>query len=760
MKEHSRVCKWRPEIRAGDPLPSPGSSQAPWVTLRQVSPFVSPLVGMSDLGPVAPEPSLVDSLDVAPLAADSDLRPSGPAALPPAAAFWEDDRFNWEQSSFMCVRKINALREQAGLYPRRTYPPARPNTNLPFSVYDPADAPAMPPRLRASAWSTLLSNYPEPSLPDAVLGIIQHGARLGYDGPLRGQTRKGVANHYMDEEALAAVREGVARAVNCGYSRVAQGGEATIESPIGAVSKRDGGFRMINDLSWPRDARDGVTTTASVNDGIQYPEGTLRYTTIDRLLSKIVDSDSDDLWVWKVDLKDAFRHLPVAMTDVPLLGFNLDGVSYVDLALNFGGRSSPFLFNLVAEALHWILDNNGLEADHFLDDFFGVCRSAQGFAILRFVNAVCNFLGLTVSRPKCLTGQRVEVLGILIDTPLRRAWLTEAKLLRIRWTVRDLLAARSARLPAVERIAGLLHDACHVCRVGRAFTRSFYDWLAAHGASRSGHKDIALSRDVLDDLRWWNNLLKSWPGVALLQPPQGYQEIWTDASLTGLGGVLGSQLSPLARFSVAVPDEERGGNIMTLEASAVLHALQLWGERLEDLHVTAHIDNQAVAEALVRGRIRHRSTQRVIRHIFTLVHNHRISLSIRWVPSAENAAADALSRQVQPGPGYHFISAEARPPTPTRIDVVGNRQDLIDQSAPATQEDSGPSTQRAPAAGPRRREPVNLGTDRGSSARGAKRGPTRSSSSRSLATAATAAPSPRITRSKSNPAVSAAAGRK
>ena len=78
--------------------------------------------------------------------------------------------------------------------------------------------------------------------------------------------------------------------------------------------------------------------------------------------------------MFKVDLKSAFRLIPVRPEDRPLLGCFWQSKYYVDLRLPFGLRSAPALFNQLADALQFILSANYGIADlaHYLDDFFGV----------------------------------------------------------------------------------------------------------------------------------------------------------------------------------------------------------------------------------------------------------------------------------------------------------------------------------------------------------------------------------------------------
>ena len=136
-------------------------------------------------------------------------------------------------------------------------------------------------------------------------------------------------------------------------------------SPLGLVPKHDGGWRRIHDLSYPYGN--------SVNDGIPQDWGTLEYTTFDDAVVILLRQGPGALLV-KRDLKDAFRHIPVAISDQWLLGFFCDDCYYLERYLPFGLRTSPFLFDLFAKALNWILIAvlHWNVILHYLDDFFAI----------------------------------------------------------------------------------------------------------------------------------------------------------------------------------------------------------------------------------------------------------------------------------------------------------------------------------------------------------------------------------------------------
>ena len=72
----------------------------------------------------------------------------------------------------------------------------------------------------------------------------------------------------------------------------------------------------------------------------------------------------------KVDLKSAYRIVPVNPLDRHLLGLCWEDHAYVDQALPFGLRSAPILFTAVADAVTWALMQAGISfVMHYLDDY-------------------------------------------------------------------------------------------------------------------------------------------------------------------------------------------------------------------------------------------------------------------------------------------------------------------------------------------------------------------------------------------------------
>ena len=116
---------------------------------------------------------------------------------------------------------------------------------------------------------------------------------------------------------------------------------------LGVVPKghASGKWRLITDLSFPEGQ--------SINDGIDPLVCSLRYTTVDKV-ARAAGRLGVGTLLAKLDVCSAYCLIPVHPDDHPLLGFQWQGVQYVDGMLPFGLRSAPKIFTAVANALEWV----------------------------------------------------------------------------------------------------------------------------------------------------------------------------------------------------------------------------------------------------------------------------------------------------------------------------------------------------------------------------------------------------------------------
>ena len=85
----------------------------------------------------------------------------------------------------------------------------------------------------------------------------------------------------------------------------------------------------------------------------------------------------------KRDIKDAFRNIPVTPHFQWHTRFQVERSIYKESCLPFGLATAPFIFNLFAEAFHWMLQSwlHWNLIQHYLDDFITIIPAALAHTI-------------------------------------------------------------------------------------------------------------------------------------------------------------------------------------------------------------------------------------------------------------------------------------------------------------------------------------------------------------------------------------------
>ena len=201
-----------------------------------------------------------------------------------------------------------------------------------------------------TSWSNLLASYPDQRLAQFFLMGIKDGFRVGYnDHRAKGLrcSRKnldGAIQHPEVVDEYLAKEMTLNRLVGPFVKAQLPGIQI---SRYGVISKshQTGKWRLIVDLSHPK--------SYSVNDGIPKSLCRLLYITVDDAINKVLELGPNTLMV-KIDIKSAFRLLPVHPADRHLLAVEWQNKIFINTCLPFGLRSAPKLFNILADLLSWI----------------------------------------------------------------------------------------------------------------------------------------------------------------------------------------------------------------------------------------------------------------------------------------------------------------------------------------------------------------------------------------------------------------------
>ena len=218
-------------------------------------------------------------------------------------------------------------------------------------------------------WDKLLRQYPDQQFRDYILKGIRSDFRRGLQAPSR-------FNMPLAEEQPQVILEYLA--LECCEGRVLGPLDPSKfhfihRSQFGVVPKSTPGkWRLIVDLSSPE--------RKSVNNGISVPRCSLSYVRVENAIQGVA-AMGRGLLMAKIDIRQAYRANPVHPADRDLLGMVWHGELFIGTALPFGLRSPPKIFTAVADAVTWIIRQQGVKfIIHYLDDFLligrGVCRGS------------------------------------------------------------------------------------------------------------------------------------------------------------------------------------------------------------------------------------------------------------------------------------------------------------------------------------------------------------------------------------------------
>ena len=346
----------------------------------------------------------------------------------------------------------------------------------------------------------------------------------------------------------------------------------------------------------------------------------------------------------KIDIKSAFRLLPVHPADRHLLGMKWRGNVYIDHCIPFGLRSAPKLFNILADLLAWIMENAGVSyLIHYLDDYLtmGPPRSTVCQENLDIFISLCAELGVPLAAEK-LEGPSTSLsfLGILLDTECMEIRLPVDKLARIKQLLTTWPPKKKATKRQILSLVGTLHHATKVVRPGRAFVARMYSTAAK---LRKMHFITRLNKSFRSDLLWWHTFLQAWNGFSILRHPAISNpdiSAQTDASGTwGCAAVLAPHW-----LQWQWPLEWQNIGIMAKELVPIILTCIVWGPYLSRRHINFQCDNANLVISINKGSCKDKLVMHLLCSLSFFMAHFDIYLTASHLPGLINVTADRLSR--------------------------------------------------------------------------------------------------------------------
>ena len=511
--------------------------------------------------------------------------------------------------------------------------------------------------LNSEAWQACLQDHPDKDFANYILKGISQGFHIGCNRAARLQSAKGnmssakehadIIRDYLDKESKEARVCGPLPGSAIPGLHI---------SPLGIIPKphKPKKWRLIVDMSSPEGT--------SVNDGIAKELATLSYISIQDVAREIVELGKGTLLA-KIDIKSAYRVVPVHPEDRPLLGMKFQARTYADATLPFGLRSAPKIFNAVADALLWILKTHGVSnIMHYLDDFItlGTPGSSQCESNRLIMSGLCELLGMPLAVDKCEGPTTLlGFLGFLLDTNNMTVSLPQEKLDRIASLIHKWLDRRSCTKSELESLIGQLQHASTVVKPGRSFLRRM---IILAKARRNPSHYIRLNQSFRADLMWWHMFLRDWNGTSLMSALGRTEPTFTlasDASGSwGCGAFFRSHW-----FQLPWTPAARSFSIAFQELVPILIAGMLWGGKWANCQVRALCDNQAVV-AVIRARYcRDDNLMHLLRCLFFVEAKHSFTIVPEHIPGKHNDLADRLSRNRISPSQLQDLSLDPQPET-------------------------------------------------------------------------------------------------
>ncbi|XP_067323909.1 uncharacterized protein [Anolis sagrei] len=412
-------------------------------------------------------------------------------------------------------------------------------------------------------------------------------------------------------------------------------------SPLGIVPKKAAGeYRLIHHLSYPKGD--------SVNDAIPDEQCSVSYTSFDAAV-RLLRQYGTGAELAKCDIKSAFRLLPVHPADFELLGFQFQGLFYMDRALPMGCSVSCAAFETFSTFLEWAVKTKaGLKGVvHYLDDFLFVGKGGSGDcgALLHAFQQLAYSLGVPLADEKTEGPQTVlTFLGIELDTVNQFSRLPCEKVEGLIVKIQQFLSKHKSTLREFQQVIGHLNFACKVIAPGRAFLRRLCD--AISGAS-APHHHIRVTLAIKADLRIWLQFLRHFNGISFWR-----QELMIKDALK-----VSSDASGAIGFGVYFnghwcaerwPDDwhrlKITSDLTFLEFFPILVAVSLWGESFANSTVHFWCDNMATVQVINTLTSKSPRVMNAIRQFVLQCLNLNILFRAFHIAGLDNTLADALSR--------------------------------------------------------------------------------------------------------------------
>ena len=346
----------------------------------------------------------------------------------------------------------------------------------------------------------------------------------------------------------------------------------------------------------------------------------------------------------KLDLSDAYFHIPISLASRKFLRFVWNNKVYQFLAVSFGLAVAPQVFTRVFQTVIAHLHTLSIQAHSYLDD--SLLKVFDSEILSRhtclFIRLLLD-LGFLISwkKSQILPSQDFLFLGEHYRTDLGLIFPPEEKFQSFCQKILIFSNSPSVTARQFSQLLGFLNSLADVVPLGRLHIRPLQFFIQEHwdSAFQVWESLIPILPVLLPHLDWWTRRENVLTGVALLHPVPSLT-LYTDSSLQGWGAFL-EGMSVSGVWSLVQQQE----HINLLEMRAVLLALQHFKTLLVSKAVVLATDNTTVVAYLQnQGGTRCHALFLLCKEFLLLCLLSHIHLVVWHIPGTFNVLADCLSR--------------------------------------------------------------------------------------------------------------------
>lgn len=354
-------------------------------------------------------------------------------------------------------------------------------------------------------------------------------------------------------------------------------------------------------------------------------------------------------WMIKLDISQAYFHVPIAKSHQVFLRISYQGQLYQVTCLPFGLASAPHLFSSITCWVAETLRAKGCRVLVYLDDFLLVHQDRsklclQAAEVVRHLEK----LGWTINYSKSvlIPTQDLEYLGIRWQTAINTMCLPEKKVNNLTSTLDQLANQTCIKLRQLQSLLGQLNFASFVIPRGRLHCRHLQMFLRQFDKKRP-RQALPIPQLVRREMVWWRGATHH--SVPLHKKPVTHFLV-TDASDTGWGALLdGTWVSGVWSAQQARWHSNKK------ELFAVTAALKQTAHALKNSHILIQSDNRTlIAYIRKEGGTKSVALLTLTFQLLYLTDKFNITLSAFYLPGRYNTIADSLSRGKRPAE-WHLL---------------------------------------------------------------------------------------------------------